>query len=277
MHTAAQRRIRVEELRELRDVPGADRRECIDDARRSLPLSLVDGANALDGGDELAPRLEAVLARDDDMRVVRAARHVGRRPAQGLLVAGGDSCAKLLDALLVERDRVQPDPCDRPLPGCGDGCGLELRPGPVAVLHGDHVLCVAQLEPVAGARAEDCARACDRLRLAPAMRSDERLRIFPVPLEIHDCSLREARRPLPRAEERSSARSVVHALARGGSVPTRGPDAPSRADRSLRRAGATPQRPSRSGRRCRRRGTRAACRRWRRATPRAGRRVGRCR
>src|SRR4051794_11927214 len=88
------------------------------------------------------------------------------------------------------------------------------------MLDRDDVLRIAQLEALSGTFAQHHASSCDGVRIVLSRGADERLRILLVSLEIHDCPLRKARRPLPRAEERrSSARLAVHRCEVGASLP----------------------------------------------------------
>jgi hypothetical protein len=220
VHLSRQSGVLVEERAQSVDVTAADCLERGDHFRRALALALVLGADALDGRCELAPGLEAIFASDHYPWVFEPARHVRRGAAKRLLVAFGDTRRELLRPTLVERHGPKPDARDRPFGLRRFRSPLEVRPGPVAVLDRHDVLGVAETEALIRALAQHRRCACRRLLVTRAKGTDERLRILPVSLEIHDRSLPRARRPLARAEERSSARlPVVHVSEVGASLP----------------------------------------------------------
>ena len=226
MRPPGQGRILVEQHPQPLHVAVTDRRERRQHLGRAFALALVLAPDALDARHERTPRLEAVLAGDYHVRVVNPPRHIRPRPCERLLVAGHDPGSELLRPLLVERHGLEPDPGHRALGRGRLRRVLELRPRAVAMLDGDHVLRVCEPETLARPGAEHRLRPGRRLGRTRAERLQQRLRFLLVPLEIHDDSLLT---PVVRSPGRREVCGSSHILRRGGSVPSRGPDAPSRA------------------------------------------------
>ena len=145
----------------------------------SLPvaLALVLADRLLDVDGQLAPGREAVLARDDELRVaqrqlaareVGEPRHVGAHAAQRLVVGGPAGRDQRQRALLVPRDRLPPDAADRRLGLARLDPARELGPGAEAVLLRDQPLRVAQPEALARPLAERLLDARDRVGVARA-------------------------------------------------------------------------------------------------------------
>src|SRR5205807_6928997 len=111
---------------------------------------------------------------------------------------------------------------------------LELRPGAVAVLQGHDMLRVAQLEALLGAFAERIGRAPAGFGLASTEAAQQLLGVLAVMLELHDVLLRLRPASASSGGERVRQLDVTRCCRRrGGSFPSRGPVAPSRARRIL--------------------------------------------
>src|SRR5205085_10135605 len=116
---------------------------------------------------------------------------------------------------------------------------FELRPRPVAVLDCHDVLGVAKLEALVRAFTERLVRARECLGLVAAERARQPLGVLTEMLEFHDVLLRVRPASASSGGERERQLDVTGCCrGRGGSFPSRGPVAPSRARRILPRCSA---------------------------------------